>query len=306
MRYLECPVTVIAPGTSANLGPGFDSFGLALSIADTVQAEVTAAGLGVDVVGEGAGDVPRDESHLVVRAMRAAFDAMGGQPPGLALRCRNLLPHGRGLGSSSAAIVGGIVAARSLTEHGADLLDETAALRLAHEMEGHPDNVAACLLGGLTLAWIDTEGAHAARLDVEADVVVFVPPHAVATTHARGLLPEVVSHADAAHNAGRAGLLVAALTGRRTDLLMIGTEDRLHQAYRLDDMPASLELLESLRSRRVPAVISGAGPSVLAFVSGSPSASTVLAAEDEVVGLAPPGWKALALGVAPGGAHRLG
>ncbi|MGH3508248.1 MAG: homoserine kinase, partial [Nocardioidaceae bacterium] len=162
-------VTVRAPGTSANLGPGFDAFGLCLGVADDVTATVTDGGLVVDVAGEGADDVPRDESHLVVRSMMATFRRIGvTAPAGLTLSCTNRLPHGRGLGSSAAAIVSGILLAEALSPGRS--LSSAETIRLAAEIEGHPDNVAACLLGGLTIAWIDADGSHAVSLDVHDEV----------------------------------------------------------------------------------------------------------------------------------------
>lgn len=268
-------VRVRVPATSANLGPGFDSFGLALAHHDEVTAEITGSGLAVEVAGEGAANVPRDERHLVVRAMRVAFDRLGGQPAGLRLRCRNTIPHGRGLGSSAAAICAGVVAARALVDDGAARLDDAALLALAAEIEGHPDNVAACLLGGFTVAWRGSAGRdEALRLTPAPDVaaVVFVPAGALSTEVARGLLPERVPHADAAHTAARAGLLTAALTstapevaGRRDALLLDATDDRLHQPYRAAAMPATIALIGQLRDGGVAAVVSGAGPSVLAL-----------------------------------------
>jgi homoserine kinase len=258
--FRAAPVRVRVPATSANLGPGFDAFGLALGLHDDVVARIGEGGVHVDVAGEGADDVPRDKRNLVAKAMRAAFDAMGGQPRGIEVVCANRIPHGRGLGSSAAAIVAGVLAARSLVLGG---LPDAEVLALAAEIEGHPDNVAACLLGGLTLAYSATD---AVRLPVHADVrvVAFVPGSRSSTAKARRLLPDVVPHADAARNAGRAALLVEAL-GRRPDLLMAATEDLLHQPYRAEAMPRAAALMESLRSAGIPAVISGAGPTVLAF-----------------------------------------
>jgi homoserine kinase len=198
--------------------------------------------------------------------MRAAFDRLGGQPRGLEVVCANRIPHGRGLGSSSAAICAGIVAARAVTIGGAAALDDAALLALASELEGHPDNVAACLSGGFTIAWTDEDSAKAVRLEPAAEVVpvVFVPATEVLTETARGLLPKTVPLADAAANAGRSALLVEALT-RRPELLLAGTEDRLHQDYRATAMPDSAALVAALRAEGVPAVISGAGPTVLAL-----------------------------------------
>ena len=223
-----------APATSANLGPGFDALGLALGLHDEVEAAVTASGLSIEVSGEGAAELAdAEEKHLVVRAMRVAFDDLGvDQPPGLALRCVNRIPHGRGLGSSAAAIVAGILAARALA--GASVAAKDA-LPLASALEGHPDNVAPCLFGGLTIAWLadSTASAHAVRLEPleEIQPVAFIAPEPVSTKVARGLLPASVPHAHAARNAGRAALLVAALTAR-PDALFDASEDLLHQDYR--------------------------------------------------------------------------
>jgi homoserine kinase len=234
--------------------------------------------------------------------MRAAFDALGGgQPPGLALRCANRIPHGRGLGSSAAAIVAGVLAARALAGAGTGPGD---ALPLASELEGHPDNVAPCLYGGLTVAWLsrgdtgrgdaghgETGGGDAGHGDTgrgglpggrppgndrvsravklrplaEITPVAVVAPAPVSTGVARGLLPETVPHADAARNAGRAALLVAALTAR-PEALLDATEDWLHQDYRAPAMPATRDLIGRLRAAGLPAVVSGAGPSVLALL----------------------------------------
>jgi homoserine kinase len=269
--FVEGVVRVRVPATSANLGPGFDSLGLASGLHDDLAVRVAEGGLLVDVHGEGAAEVPLDERHLVVRSMRSAFDVLGGQPPGLELVCANTIPHSRGLGSSAAAIVSGIVAARALVVPGSgerpDALDGAGALALAAELEGHPDNVAACLLGGLTVAWTDEVGSPSAvRVEPSAELlpVLCIPPTRASTEHARSLLPASVPHRDAAANAGRAALLMHALTAR-PDLLLAATEDRLHQAYRASAMPATARLLKALRSRGVPAVVSGAGPAVLAL-----------------------------------------
>jgi homoserine kinase len=275
MRWDEAPVRVRVPATSANLGPGFDALGLALSLHDEVEARVVPSGLHIDVSGEGAPDITdAEEAHLVVRAMRAAFDDLGaGQPPGLALRCVNRIPHGRGLGSSAAAIVAGVLAARALAGVGAGP-DES--LPLANALEGHPDNVAPCLYGGLTIAWLSEGGARAVRLEPAAGItpVAIIAPAPVATDVARGLLPARVPHADAARNAGRAALLVAALTAR-PDTLFDATEDLLHQDYRAPAMPATKDLVGRLRAAGVPAVVSGAGPSVLAFFTSDDGAGTL-------------------------------
>jgi homoserine kinase len=252
--------TVEVPATSANLGPGFDCFGLALDWYERVHLEVTEAGYSIDVSGEGADAIPRDESHLIIRSALVGLADLGLDAPGLALRCRNTIPHGRGLGSSSAAIVAGLTAAAALAErHG----DQRWLLAHANAIEGHPDNVAAAIHGGFVIAY-EANGIQVARSDVSHDVkvAVFIPEAAVATQAARRLLPDVVPHVDAAANSGRAALLVHALA-RDPERLLDATHDWLHQGYREPAMPRSYELMTTLRSKGYAAMISGAGPSVL-------------------------------------------
>ncbi|WP_345271362.1 homoserine kinase [Nocardioides nanhaiensis] len=288
------PVRVSVPATSANLGPGFDSLGLALDLRDELEGEVLAQGLEVEVHGAGAEQVPRDERHLVVRAMRVAFEVLGVEPPGLRLTCHNVVPHARGLGSSSAAIVGGLALARALVTDGAERLDDQALVALATRMEGHPDNVAPAVLGGFVISGTDDDGrAYAVPSAVAPDLetVVLVPADPVSTEMARGLLPATVPHAEAAADAGRAALLVAALAGR-PDQLLRGTRDYLHQHYRRPAMPASLDLVEALRSDGVPALVSGAGPTVLAFVGVGAAVPA-----EAVLARCPQGWTAHHLAV---------
>ncbi|MBP2705187.1 homoserine kinase [Microbispora sp. RL4-1S] len=271
-------VVVRVPATSANLGPGFDSLGLALDLYDEVEASLTtSAGVRIEVEGQGAGELDDGEGHLIVRTMRAAFTRMGApQPAGVRLRCRNRIPHARGLGSSSAAICAGILAARALAAGpdaaaGARILPDSEAFALATELEGHPDNVAPCLAGGLTISWTDPSGvASMVKLTPHDDVrpVALIPDFRLSTEEARGLLPRDVPHRDASANAARAALLVAALTGRpEPALLLAATEDRLHQDYRAPAMPRTAELIRRLRSAGVAAVVSGAGPTVLALTT---------------------------------------
>ena len=298
VAFRAAPVRVRVPATSANLGPGFDALGLALSLYDDVVVRVADDGLFVDVAGEGADSIPRTRRHLVVRALQAGFDVLGGQPRGLEVVCANRIPHGRGLGSSAAAIVAGLAAARALVLGGADTLDDDALLALAAELEGHPDNVAACLLGGLTLAWTPADGpAQAVRLPASPALrpVVFVPTTSASTARARKLLPETVPHADAARNAGRSALLVHALSVD-PGLLLAATEDRLHQQYRAASQARTAGLIDTLRADGVPAVVSGAGPSVLAFAGPT----------DDLGSYAPRGWSVEVLSVDPAGVELLG
>jgi homoserine kinase len=285
--FVTGPVTASVPATSANLGPGYDALGLALDLRDRLTAQVVdGPGLEIVVRGHGDGVVPLDEGHLVHRAMRAAFEHMDAVTPGLRLECDNAIPHARGLGSSSAAIVAGVALARGLVAGGSLLMADEAAFALAAEIEGHPDNVAPAFYGGFTIAYRDEGGFRAASVAVDprVQVVAFVPPDAVETSVARRLLPPTVPHADAAASAGRAALLVAALS-HDPGLLLAATEDRLHQDYREPAMPATLDLVRKLRGEGLPAVVSGAGPSVLVFTSEQQRSAAA--------GHAPAGWQAL-------------
>ncbi|HYQ68488.1 homoserine kinase [Actinophytocola sp.] len=251
---------VRVPASTANLGPGFDALGMALGLYDTVEVAVTGGATKVEVTGEGADAVPTDESHLVVRALRTAADALGLELPGVALSCHNEIPHARGLGSSAAAVVAGVAAAYGLA--GKALDDD--ALQLAAEFEGHADNAAASLYGGLVLAWSEGPRYRAVRLEPHPAVtpVVLVPDVRSATSVTRGLLPDNIPHKDAAFVAGRCALAVHALT-TRPDLLLPATEDRLHQDYRERAWPDTMRMVRELRANGVPATVSGAGPTVL-------------------------------------------
>ncbi|MFB9905862.1 homoserine kinase [Allokutzneria oryzae] len=258
-------VRVRVPASTANLGSGFDALGMALAMHDVVEVELADDGLRVEVVGEGAGQVPADESHLVVRAVRAAFDACGFDAPGLRLRCHNVIPHARGLGSSAAAVVAGVAAGYALAGH---KLDDDA-LHLAADFEGHADNAAASFHGGAVIAWHDGLKHRAVRVEPHPGVapVAFVPQVTSSTATTRGLLPERVPHRDAAFASGRAALAVHAIT-TRPDLLLDATADRLHQEYRRPAWPESMRLVDALREAGIAAAISGAGPTVLALPAG--------------------------------------
>lgn len=293
-------VRVVVPATSANLGPAFDCAGLALAIYDELIAMVTDdEGILVEIAGEGEGRLPLDESHLVVRSMLAAFAEMDVEVPGFILRCTNAIPHGRGLGSSAAAIIGGIVLARALVVDGRERLSDGEVLNLALRQESHPDNLAAALHGGFTVAWLEDDGfADAVRMDPHLDVhpVVLIPPTELQTTKARALLPAEVTLADATHNVSRSALLVHAMTvdPRR---LMSATSDRLHQQSRSSAYPDSVALVERLRAAGVPAVISGAGPTVLAFAE-----EQTLALIEATAGA---GWRVLPAATSDSGAREL-
>lgn len=267
--FVTGPVTVEVPATSANLGPGFDTLGLALGLHDRLTGEVVADGLDIEIVGEGAATLPRTERHLVVRSMRAAFEVLGVVPSGLRLRFENSIPQSRGLGSSSAAIVGGLALARALVV-GGERFDDDSLLFLANRIEGHPDNVAPAVIGGFVVAGQTEDEVWALSAPIAASIgaVAFVPPTGVSTEAARGLLPEQVPHAVAAANTGRAAMLVAALAGA-PDQLLRGTEDFLHQEFRSSAMPDSYALVRALRDSGKAAFISGAGPTVLVLGTGA-------------------------------------
>jgi homoserine kinase len=346
-------VRVQVPATSANLGPGFDSLGLALTLYDNLEAWISDSGLSIEISGEGTDLAGAGEDHLVIRAMRATFAVTGDQPPGIGLRCTNRIPHGRGLGSSAAAIVAGILAARALSAHGRDKLPDDALLGLATELEGHPDNVAACLGGGLTIAWRAAGRPRMVRIMRLPSItpVVCVSPARVRTDVARQALPRTVPHADAAANAGRSALLVAALTqdpaaltqgpaatqdpaalthdpaaltqgpaalsdaaagpdralAEWAGVLFDATEDWLHQDYRATAMPETYSLVRSLRAAGIPAVVSGAGPSVLAFLSprGQPGCQRYLDSLGSIVRETGIAWRISSLEVERQGARVL-
>ncbi|MTE11833.1 homoserine kinase [Nocardia aurantiaca] len=276
-------VTVRVPASSANLGPGFDSLGIALGLYDEITVSTTDSGLTIEVEGEGADDVPWGPSHLVVRAIERGLQAAGVWADGLDVVCRNVIPHSRGMGSSASAVVGGLAAGRGLAgkfdpalAYGDDVM-----VQLASEFEGHPDNASASVLGGIVVSWTETDrpadgiGAdhppriyRAVRLEPHVTLrpVVLIPEERSSTAHTRGLLPEMVPHGDAAFNASRAALAVVALT-QRPDLLMPATADRLHQGYRASALPLTTKWIERLRAAGIAATVSGAGPTVLAFTT---------------------------------------
>jgi len=262
-------VIVTVPATSANLGPGFDTLGLALSIYDTLTASsFDDDRLEIEVEGSGAAEIPTDASNLVVRTIAHVYADAGRRMPGLRIHALNGVPHGRGLGSSGAAVTAGILIAKGLLAGDVDLDDE-ALLRLATELEGHPDNVAPALFGGLTIAWMGERGPQHKKLLVHRGVapLVFVPGFTMSTSLARSLQPPHVPREDAVFNVSRSALLVAALT-QSPELMLDATADRLHQDYRGAAMPETLRLVQALRAEGFAAVVSGAGPSVLVLADG--------------------------------------
>lgn len=299
-------VRVQVPASTANLGPGFDSIGLALAVFDIVTAQIVPHGLHITVEGEGAGVVPDDETHLVWRSMRTAWERLGtGCPPGLALRCENDIPHSRGLGSSASAIVAGVVVAAALAD---ELADIDAALLatindISGDLEGHPDNASASVYGGLTVSWREQGRWVSTSPPVHPDVVpvLFVPDSTLSTDRARAVLPAAVSLTDAARNSGRAALLVEAMT-RRPDLLFAGTADWLHQEPRRSSYPSSMALVDRLREDGHAAVVSGAGPSVLVLTTKARAASVTAKDGTDTVGTGGT-WTRATPGIAAHGAR---
>lgn len=269
------PIQIQVPASTANLGPGFDCLGLALNMYDRYIAQVMdEPGVDVDVTGEGAGSVATNEKNLVIKALYKGFDFMGGRPRGIALRQLNVIPHSRGLGSSAAAIVGGLALARNLTLGGNEKMSLEDMLNIANEIEGHPDNISAAIFGGANLAWQEDQRgklvAQSIKIDVDSRIsaLAFISSTELSTSKARKMLPETVPHLDAVRNSSNTALLVQALQNR-PDLLLNATMDYLHQSYRQDAMPHSFALMSKLRSAGVAAFISGAGPTVLVLHTGS-------------------------------------
>jgi len=263
-------VSVSVPATSANLGPGYDALGLALEIRDFVTAQFTEDNkITVEVTGQGAGKLPTDATHLIAKTIIDACKAFGTEVTGLHVECKNAIPQGRGLGSSAAAIVAGLVLASELTYARAS---EDELLQMANAIEGHPDNVAACLLGAMTIAWLEDDGkANSVSMNVHPDVcpVLGIPQTELA-------------------------LLVAAMIGD-PDFLLEATEDKLHQPFRAQAYPESMELVAQLREVQIAACISGAGPTVIAL-----STRDQVAQASEII--AKSGFTAAPVGVADEGA----
>ncbi|WP_246388911.1 homoserine kinase [Corynebacterium incognita] len=278
-------VRVSVPATSANLGPGYDTLGMALSLYDEVTVEVVDSGIAVVINGEGAETLPRDERHLVVRAITAALRAAGMEVPGLKVSCTNNIPQSRGLGSSAAAAVAGVMAGNALAGFS---LSDADVVQLASEFEGHPDNAAAAVLGGAVVSWTGSDTAtsgvqyQAQCFAVHEDIraTAFVPQFHASTNEVRGVLPDTVSHADAAFNVARGALQVLALQ-HNPELLFEATRDVLHQPYRAGVLGVSFEWVRRLREAGVAAFLSGAGPTVLALHTEPLAPELLTRAEEE-------------------------
>jgi homoserine kinase len=281
-------LTVRAPATVANLGPGFDCLALALDLANEFEAD-TEAGPAVRVEGEGAGELPEDATNLVFRTISYLAREAGGPLPPFALTCRNGIPLQRGLGSSASAVVAGLLLADRLL---GSALPPDRLLEVAVDVEGHPDNVAACLRGGLALAYLSADGWRAETLSPSGALrpaVLIALDERVSTEDARRVLPVNVARADASFNLSRVALAVLALT-QRPDLLAVALEDRLHQGYRLPLAPAARSLFHELRDEGFAVCVAGSGPSLLVFE------------QDRRVRDLGPGWQVIRPQVAAGGA----
>lgn len=298
-------VSVEVPATSANLGPGFDSLGLAVTLYDSVLVRTTDSGTTtVTVTGEGEESLPRDETHLVAATILGTLERAGFSSPGLEIETRNIIPHGRGLGSSAAAIVSSVLAANALLPESAQM-DARAVLQLCSTLEGHPDNVAPALLGSLAVSWETGRAYQSTIIPVHPDVVpvVAIPASELSTEAARALLPASVPHNSASSNAGRAALLVHAMTSA-PEFLFDGTRDLLHQDYRAQAMLHSATLMRALRAEGFAAVISGAGPTVMTLAVGEDQAAAVISAVERIVVGMDEGtdWRVLRLNVDTEGA----
>lgn len=251
------------PATTANVGPAFDALGIALSLYHYVEAEVIPRGLEIQVTGRDQGLVARDQGNLVYQSMVLAYETLGQRPPGLRLKLHNDIPLGRGLGSSAAAIVGGLAAANYLM---GEPFSTEELLELAVAQEGHPDNVAPALLGGVVISCKGHQKTETIGFPVNERLGFYaaVPDQVLSTKEARAVLPPQVSHGEAVFNVGRTALLVAALCSGNFDPLVTALEDKLHQPYRFQLMPELKRILEESEKRGLKNLfLSGAGPTVM-------------------------------------------
>lgn len=271
---MPAAVKVRIPATVANLGPGFDALGVAIQMHLEVEIEPRRDSIEIMVEGEGAETLPEDETNLVIKAMNQFFDFVGRRPPGYSVRVKNPIPLASGLGSSAAAVVGGLFAARAVTGRN---VAQTEMIRLAVEMEGHPDNIMPALLGGLVVCYGDgKDGSRYLRLEPSERLVpmIAVPKKGFSTQKARQALPTDVAFADAQFTASRAALLVGAMTtGAGADVLAEAMNDRLHEPHRLKLMSETAAVHKELRKAGLAVALAGAGPSLL-VIAPRPEAAT--------------------------------
>jgi homoserine kinase len=265
-------ITVRVPASTANLGPGFDTLGMALGLYNRVRVAETSGPVSVEVDGEGQGTLETGADNLVYRAISRLYQEVGQEPPALRIRLQTAIPVSRGLGSSSTAIVGGLVAANALL---GEPLTREQVLALAVEMEGHPDNVTPALLGGFQVTSLTEDGLIHLRIPTPSGLraVVCVPAAAVSTADARRVLPQSYSRADAVFNVSRATLLVAAMLTGHTEVLRAAMQDRIHQPYRAALIPGFEAALQgALNAGAVGACLSGSGSTMLALTCGNEAA----------------------------------
>jgi homoserine kinase len=292
-------VAVDVPASTANLGPGFDCLALALELRNHLELTVQSHGLEIEIEGEGAGSLPHDASNRMVQAALATFDAAGSRPEGLRFRCVNRIPLGSGLGSSAAAIIAGVLAARALAEMN---LSFERVLELANELEGHPDNIAASLYGGLTAVTSRPHGLLARRIPMAELTLAIAVPELPLSTHAmRQALPASVPLADTVFNLGHLALTLEALRTGDLDLLASATADRLHQPYRVPFVSGFAEVERAAKRAGASAVVlSGAGPGVAAFGGPAEEVAQAMVAAFKAAGVSARGW---GLAVAQNGAQ---
>lgn len=303
MRATGTKVTAEIPATTANLGPGFDCMGLALAIYDTVSVEPAGGDRDEIVIcGVGSDTLPRDRTHMVLGTMRDLFEMQGWEVPPVRLSCTNRIPHGQGLGSSASAIVAGLVTGKAYAATLGYDVSAVDLVQIGSDIDGHPDNVAPCLNGGLNVSWDDNGRWGVAHLSPHSQIraILAIPSTVLSTKVARGLIPETVPHRDAVRNSSRAALCIHAFT---TDpsLLHPATEDYLHQRYRAAAYPDSYALVQRLRAAGIAAAISGAGPAVVLLVAGEPDERI-----GELVSAAPGGFEVVPVGIDLTGARLTG
>ncbi|MFZ5649603.1 MAG: homoserine kinase [Bacillota bacterium] len=296
-------VRVQVPATTANLGPGFDCIGMALQMYNSVEMSPTASGLHIEVNGEGSSDIPRDENNMAYQAALKVFRQVGSRPPGLKIKLVNSIPVARGLGSSTAAIVGGMIAANILS---GNTLAQKDIVNLAYAMEGHPDNIAPAVLGGIVVA-VPTEGevrCHKIPPPKNLRAIVTVPDFMLPTRTSREVLPQQVPMSDAAFNLGRVALLVAALYTGDINQFGLAMEDRLHQPYRTQLIPGMKKVFAAAKLAGAKGItLSGAGPAIIAYsdenadliarVMKDTFRQNGISAKSMVLGISPVGARAL-------------